>query len=262
MTAPVITPLRKKNGENILYVRPSNITSQLAAILLLDRPEILARCAIRDRKDPSYLPSECLLYLIRSNRGNEPDTYFETLYKNLVERVIRTLPSEEETDLTQRDIRHESFEDFVELLARDRLEYVERLDFFEIRFDKSLVSLRTDVKRRAYTDKKHYRQIEVDEKTGRYEEDVERAARDFNPFESKKIDDPNYRLSLDKAIDSLPTLQKAIVIMMKTGIPIESQDPETMTISKALQKSEKTIRTHRDKAILTLRVALTESEAV
>jgi DNA-binding NarL/FixJ family response regulator len=40
------------------------------------------------------------------------------------------------------------------------------------------------------------------------------------------------------------------------GFPIDSKDPEAMTIAKALKKSEKTIRLHRDRAFAALRAAL------
>ena len=134
MAAPDITPLRKRNGEAELYTRRPNIEANLTELLALSRDEILARCAVHDREDSAYLPSECLLYLIRANRTNSPDVYFETVYKALAERVMSALPLVDNTDFTESTIREESFGRFLELLAKDRVEYVESLDFFEIRF--------------------------------------------------------------------------------------------------------------------------------
>ncbi len=48
--------------------------------------------------------------------------------------------------------------------------------------------------------------------------------------------------------------------MLKEGFPIDSKEPDVMTISKALGRSEKTIRTYRDKAIAALRLALADGE--
>ena len=45
--------------------------------------------------------------------------------------------------------------------------------------------------------------------------------------------------------------------MLLKNIPIDTQEPDAVTISRTLGKSEKTIRTHRDKAMARLRVALT-----
>lgn len=50
--------------------------------------------------------------------------------------------------------------------------------------------------------------------------------------------------------------------MLLQDIPIDSQEPSAVTISKALGKIEKTIRTHRDKAFATLRLRLERKETV
>lgn len=44
--------------------------------------------------------------------------------------------------------------------------------------------------------------------------------------------------------------------MWRQDIPIESSDPSVESISKVLGKSEKTIRTHRDKAFASLKLRL------
>ncbi|OAT54155.1 hypothetical protein M989_01770 [Kluyvera georgiana ATCC 51603] len=67
---------------------------------------------------------------------------------------------------------------------------------------------------------------------------------------------------MDAAINALPPLQQRIVEMWRQEIPIISKDPNEMTISKALKKSDKTIRTHRDYAFATLRKRLEEKEKV
>jgi DNA-binding CsgD family transcriptional regulator len=47
-----------------------------------------------------------------------------------------------------------------------------------------------------------------------------------------------------------------VIEMLRQGIPIDSKDVDAVTIAKALGKSEKTIRTYRDKAFAVLRVAM------
>ena len=258
MNKTPIQPLRKISLKGEVYARLANIEAKLVDIVALPRDEIAVRCLVHDDNDPDYIPSECLMYLIRENRTDQQGKYFETVYKALTERVLTALPLAENTDLTEGNIRYETFGRFTELLAKDRMDYLEKLDFFEIRFQSALATLRADVERKAYTDKKRSAILEFDHDTGRFSEEVERAARDFNPFESEENDDSDYRLRLDKAIDSLPAMQKAIVEMMRKGIPIDSIDPEAVTIAKTLGKVEKTIRTHRDKAFQALRAALTE----
>ena len=78
----------------------------------------------------------------------------------------------------------------------------------------------------------------------------------MTPFDADELDKKDYRLLLDDAIDSLPEFQRRIVEMWRQEIPIESKDPSVVTISKVLGKTEKTIRTHRDKAFASLRLRL------
>ncbi len=82
---------------------------------------------------------------------------------------------------------------------------------------------------------------------------MDAAAGDYDPFEVDELDKKYYRLWLGDAIDSLPEFQRRIVEMLRQEIPIESKDPSISSISKVLGKTEKTIRTHRDKAFTTLR---------
>lgn len=260
MTARSITSLRKKNAKGELYTRPTNIEGKLAEIVALSHDEISARCSVADGEDPTFLPSECLVYLVRANRDSPPGVYFETLYKTLLARVLRRLPSEEITDLTEGNIRSETVGNFVELLAADRANYDEALDYFEIRFESALVSLRANVERKSYREKKRSAALEIDDKPGEIAEHVERAAGSFDPFDFEEIDHADYRLRLDKAISTLPKMQIAIVEMIQKGIPIDSKEPGTVTIARTLGKAEKTIRLQRDKAYRTLCEALKKGE--
>ena len=67
-----------------------------------------------------------------------------------------------------------------------------------------------------------------------------------------QLEKADYRSRLDAAIDSLPPIQRQIVTLLRQEMRIESGDPKEMTIVKALRKSERTIRTHRDIAFRAL----------
>lgn len=49
--------------------------------------------------------------------------------------------------------------------------------------------------------------------------------------------------------------------MLRQGFPIDSKEAGVMTIAKALGRSERTVRSYRDKAFAALRSALTEGAA-
>lgn len=231
----------------------------------LSREQLIARCAIRGRDDPGYVPSECLLYFVRASRTDNSNAYFERLYKILAERVLRSLPKAENADgktasLTKSLIREKVFGRFVDLLSGDRNVYSEKLDYFELRFDGALASLRRDAWAQVLRDQKRSTSLEFDEETGEPSAEVERAKARFDLFSTSEPDAADYRSRLDAAIEALPPEQSRIVEMIRQGIPIDSKEPGAITIARTLGKSEKTIRTYRDKAYAAIRAALTQGD--
>ena len=261
----MVTPLRKKTLDGKLYTRDDRTEAKLTELENLTQEELVACCSIRDRDAPNYVPSECLVYFVRASRSENNNAGFERLYKILAERVLRSLPRAENADgktasMTKTTIRDTVFGKFVELLSQDRTEYSEKLDFFEIRFDKTLRNMKLDAQKKAWRDENRSVSLKDDEETGELTEEVERAAGSFNPFSQSEIDDLDYRSQLDAAIDTLPPEQIRIIEMLLKGIPIDSKDADAVTIAKVLGKSEKTIRTHRDKAFAALRAAMSGGE--
>jgi hypothetical protein len=236
------------------------IESKIIELALLSRDNLVTRCAIRQKDDPAYVPSECLLYFVRESRANRPDTYFEKLYKLLSERVLRCLPNDSSlngktTSLTKSVIREKVFGHFVELLANDRNDYSDKLDYYEINFAEALKKLRLDAQEQAWQNENRSTTLH-DEETSEPTVEVERAVGSFDPFNTSEFSSDVYRFDLNEAIDTLPPLQKRIIVMLQRDFPIDSKDPNVITIAKTLGKSEKTIRTHRDKAYATLRTTL------
>jgi hypothetical protein len=259
---PLITPLRKCTREGRHYRRDAAVEAQLLELAQLPRDELVERSCIRRRDDPNYVRSECLLYFLRACRKENSETHFERLYKLLLERVLRSLPNPDSPDgetssLTKSIIRDQVLGRFTDLLAADRGTYQNKLDYFEVRFDGALASLRRDAQAAAWRHENRSATLEFDEETGEPSPEVERAAGSFDPFAPPEGIDDDYRSRFDAAIDALPVEQIRIIEMLRQGIPIDSKDPEAITIAKVLGKSEKTIRTYRDKAFAALREALT-----
>jgi hypothetical protein len=255
-----ITPLRKRRFSGETYARDSKIEALLSELTLLPRTDLIDRATIRNRSEPGYIPSECLLYFIRSSRQDNNQTWFERLYRVLIDRLLRSLPRPENADgktesLTRRIVRENVFERFVELLAADRTNYQDKLDYFEVRFDGAVKSLRRDAQEKAWREENRSQPLEYDEE-GELSPEVEAAAGRHNPLVVSDLDDPAYRLRLEAAIEALPEEQSRIIHMLGQDFPIDSKDPDVMTIAKALGRSEKTVRTYRDKAFVALRAAL------
>lgn len=261
----MVTPLRKKARDGALYVRDPKIEAKLAELGILTRDEVVGRCVIRRRDDPDYVPSECLMHLVRACRLDNSNRYFERLYRILIERVMRRLPAAQSLDgktesLTKSKIRDAVAGRLVELLAADRTAYSEKLDYFEVRFDGALASLRRDAQEKAWREENRTISLEFDEETGEPSLEVERAAGSFDPFESPESLEADYRSRLEAAIDTLPVEQIRIIQMLRQGIPIDSKEKGAVTIAKTLGRTEKTIRLKRDKAFAVLRAAMKRSE--
>jgi hypothetical protein len=248
------------------YKRDAGIEALMVQLELLPRAELVTRCQITDRNDSGYVPSECLMYFVRATRHDNSDQHFERLYKILLSRVRSALPNPETSDgkivrvsQTKSRIREAAFDRFTEALAADREAYSEKLDYFEVRFDGAVANLRRDAQDTAWREENRTTTFEYDPETNEPSAEVEEAAGSFNPFEN--LEESDYRFRLDAAIDTLPPEQIRIIQMLRQGFPIDSKDPEAVTIAKTLKKSEKTIRLHRDRAFKALRAALTgESE--
>lgn len=260
-----ITSLRKKTLEGDLYIRPPAIQSLLESVASFPPDEFLARAAIRSRDDAGYIPSECLLYFLRANRKNSTAPYFEGLYRLLSERIVRSLPradgrGDDPINLINSLIRDEVVYRFIALLGEDCDDYSEGLDYFEVRFDGALANLRRDAMEKVYREQNRNAPIEVDYETGELSPSVEQAAGSFDPFDPEKIDQDFYRRQLYSAIDTLPPEQKRVIEMILKNFPIDSNDPNVVTISKSLGRSEKTIRNYRDAAFVALRAALKEDK--
>jgi len=263
-----MNPLQKRRPTGDLYTRPPDIERKLRALEGIPRSEVLSRCKVRDRSAPDYVPSECLLYLVRACRNDNSEAQFERLYKILMERVMAALPrdqmrvgNKDRTALTKNRIKERAFDRFVELLCKDRIEYLDTLDYFEVKFDGAVANLRRDAQDRAWREENRKAPLEYDSETGELSAEVESAVGSFDPFEQRKIEDEDYRLRLDVAIDSLPPEQSRIIQMLRQEFPIESKDPDVMSIVKALDVSEKTVRNRRDRAFAALRRALSGEES-
>ncbi len=259
-----IPPLRKCTIDGANYTRTGDIEAKLLELHDLGSAELVQRCKVRSKSSPDFVPSECLLHFVRATRGDNSDAQFERLYDILLARLLRLLPSAGRPDaatmsLTDARIRERVLDRFVELLSLDRLGYEDRLDYFEIRFEGAVARLRADARSVAWREENRSVPLELDE-SGDASMEVERAAGSFDPFDAGEMGAEDYRTRLDTAIDSLPEGQARIVTMVRQGIPVFSENPGAVTIAKALGKSDKTIRTHRDKAYITLREFLKKED--
>lgn len=249
----MIAPLTKRKKDGTPYIRPDNVEPLLGTLAYLSRDALLERARIRDRKHPDYVPSECLLHFIRASRRDNSDAWFERLYKVLVTRVMRALPgaqtSSQNSSLVDERIRNAVFDRFVEMLAKDRKEPNDKLDFFEVRFDLGIKRMRLDAQELVWREENLSDSMDDEERsTG----DDAAEATSVNPFDAEIFSDPLFRERFYVAIDALPLEQSRTMHLLLLGWQIHSSDPAVMTIAKALDCSDRSIRNYRDRAMKAL----------
>lgn len=255
-------PLTKRNGDGS-YTRPRDIEAALERALDLSRDEVLAALEIQDCGHPDYVPSECLVHLLRKTARDNRDHYFQKLHQALMRRVDRALPRAEHAlgdkvgiDITRDQIRAQVRDRFEMIVIEDRKGGDDRLDIFEAKFNFGIARLRSTAREKAWREAGRRASLENDEETGELSVEVETAAGSLLRASSEKWDDPAYRSRLNAAIRSLPPEQSRIITMLMIEIPIESKDPRVQSISKLEGCVEKTVRNRAKKAIVALRQAL------
>lgn len=249
-------PLRKHKPDGTPYFRRDDVEAELQALASTSAAELERRASVWSAKDPEFVSAEALLYFVRNAA---PGAHRDKLTEKLLLRLARRIPAVtnaggDTVSLTKLNIREEVRDHFVDLLLNDRKQYDDRLDYYEVNFNHAVAVDRRDANARHW--KHENRTAELENEDGEVSTEVESAASKYDPFDADELDKKDYRLLLDEAIDSLPEFQRRIIVMLRQEVPIESKDPSVESISKALDRSEKSIRMHRDKAYASLKLRL------
>jgi hypothetical protein len=245
----------KTNGEK--YTRQPSVQKILSEFDGLS-PELISRKCICDRVS---VPSEVLVHLLRNASIGLDTIQLKVVFDILVSRVQSILWSK--VDDQQYDhafhLREEILGELIELIARDRSEQGTMLDYYEVNFNHAFKCLRV-----SYLRKSCLANVKSVPLTVEYDEvidispEVEARMGEIINLESSKWEDPSFRFALLAAIDKLPLDQKQVVGLLLQGMPIESIDESVMTISRALNCTDRTVRNRKNRAFEALREALVE----
>lgn len=257
----MVRPLRKLTGKGVPYMRRDAVEAEIAELEELPLDQLVMRCDLWPKTAVGFVTTEALLYFVRTTDASAPQR--ERLFRGLMQRVRRGLPKPDSHDgrtasFSDLAIRDRVQDGFIDQLLADQGEYNEQLDYYEVNFNHALKADCFDAKRQVWTEENRSEELVNDE--DEISAEVEDAVAHYDPFDSGELYQEDYRRLLDGAIDALPPLQRRIVEMMRLEIPIASINPDMLTISKTLGKSEKTIRNQRDRAFATLRRRLERKE--
>lgn len=255
----MIEPLRKQDMNGAPYSRFPDIQSMLMTLDTLPDADIVARCRL-GRGNTAFVPTECVVHMLRRGLRANNNALTNPLFTEFLQRLRRHIPLREDKVSHFRVQVFEQVQDrLTSLLAKESVEYQDKLDFCEIQFAGALARLLQDARKKATTDKNRKAPL-MNEETGEVDAQVDQAAGSFNPFDPENMPEEYYRAVLNEAMEELPTTQKRILEMLRNNVLIDSQDPTVPTISKALGKSEKTIRNQRDNAIAAIKAFVNKGE--
>jgi hypothetical protein len=255
--------LKRKERDGTPYRRLPEIEASIEKLETIDAAVRLLQFEVVSRTHPEHVRTEALIYFLRRAWAEGENRHFEKVYCILFNRIDQSLRSSiwDSRIGSATDIRDEIAHRLVIMIAEDCKTQSDRLDFFEIRFDKAMVAIRTSVLRKftAASCEVTIIPLGTPERDGSdISPEVELALTNFLGGDPQKIDDPAFRLVLFTAIDRLPPDQKQVIGLFLQGVPIDAKEKDVMTIARILKCDERTVRNRRDRAFKVLKAVLEE----
>lgn len=247
-------PSTKRDQKGALYVRPPGIESKIDAVIEQnDWARLGERARVTDRNAPDYLPSECLVHLIRDAIRRDDQRLATVLMPPLLVRceaiLIRKVP---DSGLRNAEaVREEILSNFQLLFTDDAAE--DALDFYECRFGRAFKALRINHVRAEISQRKELTDLpEVSNADGEIMLDddmlarLSRAAR-IGPSQ----EDAMYLPQVLKAVNDLPEDQRQAVVLRRVigheeSVTAEILKVEGRTVRYRLSRADKQLKTLKE----------------
>lgn len=223
-------PLSKKD-----LTRPPGIERKIDVALTQDWATLSRRARDTHPQSGDFLPSECLVHLIRDAIRSGEDRIARVLMPQLLKRAEANL---ERTVLDSRmrdaeSVRHEVLSNLAMMFTQDGTEgHEDELDFYECKFLRALRFLRIDHVRKALSERKELTDLpEADD--GEAALDDEMLARlsrmaSVSPSQEDRL----YLPQVIKALDKLPPDQKRAVVLRRIIGHTEEQAAKICKVDK------------------------------
>ncbi|MDP2331330.1 MAG: sigma factor-like helix-turn-helix DNA-binding protein [Reyranella sp.] len=247
-------PLSKKNEQGVL-TRPEGIEGKINIALTQDWATLSRRVRETNPQSRDFLPSECLVHLIRDaiHRGEErvARVLMPQLLKRAEANLERTVPDSRMRDA--ESVRHTILSDLMMMFTQDGTEGHEaELDFYECKFLRALRFLRIDHVRKALSERKELTDLpQAGDGAGEAAFNDEMLARlsrmaSIGPSQ----EDALYLPEVIAALDRLPPDQKRAVILRRI---IGHTEEETAKIMKVKGRTVRNRLSRADKQLKTLK---------
>ena len=225
-------PLSKKD-----LTRPPGIERKIDIALTQDWAALSRRARETNPQSGDFLPSECLVHLLRDALRRGEDRIARVLMPQLLKRaeanLERTVPDSRMRDA--ESVRHEILSDLAMMFTQDGTEgHEDELDFYECKFLRALRFLRIDHVRKALSERKELTDLpEADDGEGEAAFDEEMLARlsrmaSVGPSQEDRL----YLPEVIKALDKLPPDQKRAVVLRRIIGHTEEQTAKICKVDK------------------------------
>lgn len=233
----MLRPLNKHNRSGYRYTRLASIEAAIKRAIDLDPAPLIERAAIRDWHSSDYIPSECLVHLLRKARREGKDILFNQLFPHLLNRCEATLINavNERSVPDAAGVREEILGQLAELFAQDGTgANPDELDFYEVRFNCAFKALRIDVIRDVQALAGHPAALQPME---------EEHEAEFAPGCTLSGEEIFFQLEVQEAINVLPPDERRVVTLHRIlGYEIESTDPAKRTVASICGITGRSVR--------------------
>jgi hypothetical protein len=247
-------PLARKNEKGELYVRPPGIDAKIDVALGQDPDTMAKRALSNNPRFPDYLPSECLVHLIRDAIRRRDECLAAALMPPLVVRceanLLKTVP---DTGMRNAEaIREEILSSFGLMFAEDGTDgHEDELDYYECRFSSAFRTLRIDHVREEISRRQELTDLpDAINEEGERSSDEEMLARLSSAARIKGAQgDQIYLRQVLRVVNDLPPDQRRAVVLCRIlGYEQESTDPTKRTAATICNVAGRTIRNRLSRA--------------
>lgn len=247
-----LTPLTKNRKDGQTYARRPSTTQSLLDLAAWSRDDILRRLDQRDQRHPDFIETECVVYLLReANRQGNRSDWFNRLFEHLDRRLDQNLRwaiaygAINDAESLREDIKQE----FYVLLAKGLRNEPERLDPFEVFFDKAFAALRTNCLNKAKRPERRQTGLMDGKQDGQEEGEHEIAQLEpENPMGLNEIELSLFRSQASALIDHLPDKEKRAVKLVLQGHHVEASSPDKPSVAEICGVDVRTINNWLRKA--------------
>jgi len=243
--------LTKHRRDGSRYTRPPNIEEAINSALKDDIPGFARRLKL-ERGETGYLPTECLVHLLRLGVGARDDDRINAVLVVLTKRCEANLRAGMDADRYPKaaEMQQEALDEFLMLFCDPTHEA--KLDFYEIRFNQAFRALRASVIRR-HAPRPLMRSLTV---VSADAETSPTASVDKPP--DLALAPPPIQLSacnrseLLAAAEKLDPEVREALWLRHIGYEVESKDPDKRTVARIQGVSGRTVWKRIARAVETL----------